>query len=95
MTNGPVEIAYFVYDDFSAYKGGVYKKHKDAKNPGGHSVKLLGWGVENGEPYWLCANSWGPDWGDKGFFKILRGVNECACEHEISFGTPDLERGKL
>jgi cathepsin B len=27
--------------------------------------------------YWLVANSWNEDWGEKGFFKIKRGSNEC------------------
>jgi len=85
MTNGPVEVLFFVYDDFRTYKSGVYK-HTGGGLGGGHAVKMLGWGVENGEPYWLCANSWGYEWGDGGFFKILRGVNECDIEHEITFG---------
>lgn len=53
---------------------------------GGHAVKILGWGVEEGTPYWLCANSWNSDWGDKGFFKILRGENECGIETGIVAG---------
>lgn len=28
----------------------------------------------------LCANSWGPEWGEDGTFKIRRGVNECNIE---------------
>lgn len=33
---------------------------------GGHAIKILGWGEENGVPYWLAANSWNTDWGDNG-----------------------------
>jgi len=33
---------------------------------GGHAIKIMGWGVENGTDYWLVANSWNGDWGDKG-----------------------------
>lgn len=33
---------------------------------GGHAIRILGWGVEDGVPYWLVANSWNTDWGDKG-----------------------------
>lgn len=33
---------------------------------GGHAVRILGWGVEDGTPYWLVGNSWNTDWGDSG-----------------------------
>jgi cathepsin B len=48
----------------------------------------LGWGVENGTPYWLVANSWNSDWGDNGYFRILRGKDECGIEGSISAGLP-------
>ena len=38
---------------------------------GGHAVRLLGWGVEEGTPYWLVANSWNYDWGNKVQRKII------------------------
>lgn len=44
---------------------GVYQ-HVSGSAVGGHAIKVLGWGVENGVPYWLCANSWNTDWGDNG-----------------------------
>jgi hypothetical protein len=28
----------------------------------------------------LCANSWGTQWGEAGYFRILRGENECGIE---------------
>lgn len=74
--NGPVEASFDVYEDFLSYKSGVYQNIK-GEILGGHAVKILGWGVENGTEYWLVANSWNPDWGDNGFFKILRGKNHC------------------
>ncbi|PVD32580.1 hypothetical protein C0Q70_08022 [Pomacea canaliculata] len=86
-TNGPVEAAFTVYSDFLQYKSGVYK-HTSGSVLGGHAVKILGYGVESGEKYWLVANSWNPDWGDAGFFKILRGVNECGIESQIVAGEP-------
>jgi len=55
---------------------------------GGHAVKILGWGVEKDVPYWLVANSWNYDWGDGGFFKILRGHDECGIESQIVSGLP-------
>ena len=44
---------------------GVYQ-HVCGKYIGGHAVKIIGWGYENGTSYWLVANSWNTDWGDKG-----------------------------
>ena len=55
---------------------------------GGHAIRILGWGVENDTPYWLVGNSWNTDWGDKGFFKILRGQDHCGIESEIVAGMP-------
>lgn len=85
--NGPVEGAFLVYADFPTYKSGVYH-HVTGEELGGHAIKILGWGVENGTPYWLCANSWNTDWGDNGYFKILRGVDHCGIESEIVAGIP-------
>ena len=69
---------------------GVYKTH--SKNElGGHAIRILGWGKENGVPYWLVANSWNTDWGDNGYIKILRGSDECGIESDISAGIPKAE----
>ena len=41
-------------------------QHVSGDELGGHAVRMLGWGVEDGTPYWLVANSWNTDWGDNG-----------------------------
>lgn len=87
--NGPVEAAFTVYADFLTYKSGVYQ-HTSGQALGGHAIKILGWGEENSTPYWLVANSWNEDWGDKGFFKIRRGRDECGIESGIVAGAPKL-----
>ncbi|XP_049880818.1 cathepsin B-like [Pectinophora gossypiella] len=69
--NGPIQAAFSVYEDFKKYEGGIYE-HKYGELLGGHSVRLIGYGVENNVPYWLVANSWGTGWGEKGFFRIKR-----------------------
>lgn len=100
MTKGPIEVAFYVYGDFQSYKGGIYKRSKKDDAPeGGHAVKAIGWGegpetdAETGEPvkYWLIANSWSPEWGEKGFFRIERGTNECGIETQPAAGTADVE----
>jgi len=85
MTNGPVEASFSVYEDFLAYRSGVYE-HLTGDYLGGHAIKILGWGEENNTPYWLVANSWNTDWGDQGYFKILRGKDECNIELGVVAG---------
>ncbi len=74
LQSGPVESAFGVYGDFFTYKTGIYH-HVTGDHVGGHAVKTVGWGSEGGVNYWVAANSWGPKWGDNGFFKIKEG--EC------------------
>lgn len=46
-----------------------------------HSITLVGYGEsEDGEKYWIGMNTWGEDWGEKGFFKLKRGNNELSVE---------------
>jgi len=68
-TYGTVTSAFTVYEDFLTYKSGVYQ-HQYGDALGGHAIKTIGWGTENGLDYWLCVNSWNNTWGDQGTFKI-------------------------
>ncbi|KAL0315851.1 UNVERIFIED_CONTAM: Cysteine proteinase 3 [Sesamum radiatum] len=75
----PVSVAFEVVNGFRAYKGGVYTSTKCGSSPMdvNHAVLAVGYGVENGIPYWLIKNSWGADWGDNGYFKMEMGKNMC------------------
>ena len=38
---------------------------------------MVGYGTDpDGTKYWICKNSWGEDWGEKGYVKVLKGVPE-------------------
>ncbi|VDP72508.1 unnamed protein product [Echinostoma caproni] len=91
MTHGPMEVSFEVYADFPSYRSGVYQ-HVAGGMLGGHAVRLVGWGEENGVPYWKIANSWNTDWGEQGYFKILRGRNECGIESDVNAGLPKLKK---
>ena len=82
-----------VYDDFMMYKSGVYHHTGALKSQlasgsfdpfelTNHAVLLVGYGtdVATGEKYWTIKNSWGTGWGEGGYFRIRRGVDECAVE---------------
>ncbi|KAK3761927.1 hypothetical protein RRG08_045672 [Elysia crispata] len=87
VNNGPVTAAFMVFSDFMSYKSGVYK-HVSEQYLGGHAVKIIGYGTEDGQDYWLVANSWGTAWGMQGFFKIAKGSDECQIEDAIVAGIP-------
>jgi cathepsin H len=78
---GPVAVAFQVVDDFRLYKKGIYSsdKCKQGSKDVNHAVLIVGYGQapETGKPYWIVKNSWGPDWGEEGYFRIARGKNMC------------------
>jgi len=90
LTNGPLEAAFWVFDDFMNYGGGVYEHNQGGSFQGGHAIKIIGWGHDDieDEDYWTVVNSWGEDWGEKGTFRIVRGTNECGIEDEAVAGIP-------
>lgn len=38
---------------------------------------LVGYGTDNGTDYWTLRNSWGYNWGEGGYVRMLRNVNLC------------------
>lgn len=75
-TQGPVAAAIdATYITF--YDSGVYSSSQCSADELNHGVLIVGYGTENGQDYWLIKNSWGSSWGDAGYFKLLRGTNEC------------------
>ena len=65
--------------EFHKYTGGIFVDTTGAKSLN-HAISIIGWGVENGKKYWVGRNSWGSWWGEKGFFRIIRGVDNLGIE---------------
>jgi len=69
------------------YTSGVYEDKTGEKDID-HDISVVGWGVEDGKKYLLIRNSWGTHWGEHGFFKLIRGVNNIAIESDCAWATP-------
>ncbi|KAH8740276.1 secreted papain like protease [Cryptosporidium ryanae] len=93
---GPIAVSLEPTIEFSLYESGVFKGFYDPikrKYPWSniswykvdHAMVITGWGweVKNNEriPYWIVQNSWGESWGEKGYCRIIRGINELSIEH--------------
>ena len=97
IDHGPVEAAFTVYEDFANYSSGIYH-HVTGNIAGVMRLRLSIWGVgtegaEKGVEYWKVANSWNPFWGESGFFRIKRGVDECGIEDNVMANSPDSKWG--
>lgn len=88
---GPVVSAFKVYEDFYEFdsKNGIYEWNGKGEQVGGHAIEIVGWGEENGKKYWQIKNSWGTGWGDDGYFKMIRGKNNCEIESNTYSIIPD------
>jgi len=87
---GPVTCGLVCPDEFTyGYEGGVFH-YKGNETDVDHDVEVVGWGEEDGVPYWRVRNSWGTYWGEDGFFRIVRGKNNLRIEESCAFATLDL-----
>ena len=50
---------------------------------------MVGWGEEGGVKFWKVANSWNPYWGEKGYFRIVRGTSEGGIEDGVTGSSAD------
>jgi hypothetical protein len=77
ILEGPLVGGFTVFDDFFSYSGGVYE-YTWGYVAGGHATCIIGW--DDAENCWICKNSWGPSWGDNGYFRIRMGRDEAGIE---------------
>ncbi|XP_056428556.1 uncharacterized protein LOC130368635 isoform X1 [Hyla sarda] len=86
--NGPLAVGIDASDDFKLYCNGIFDGECGTELS--HAVVIVGYGTEHDEAsneeidYWIVRNSWGEDWGTKGYVKMRRNVNQCGIAIQAS-----------
>ncbi|KAA3674844.1 cathepsin F, partial [Paragonimus westermani] len=83
--HGPLSVALNA-DYLQFYQCGISHPTKSMCPPEGmnHAVLSVGYGYEDGVPYWIIKNSWSESWGEKGYFKIYRGDGTCGIDQLVT-----------
>jgi len=74
LEHGPLSVS-IAGGPLNGYRGGVITKCDNRRI--NHAVLIVGRGTDpdSGLPYWKLRNSWGPHFGEGGYFRIQRGVS--------------------
>ncbi|GFN76052.1 counting factor associated protein d [Plakobranchus ocellatus] len=85
---GPISVAIdAAHKSFVFYSNGVYYEPECKSGPDDldHAVLAVGYGVMNGQSYWLVKNSWSTYWGNSGYVLMSQKDNNCGVATAASF----------
>jgi len=95
---GPVSVSIQAQTlSFMLYESGIYDDPECTDNLD-HGVLLVGYGTgpnstnlynknEETLDFYIVKNSWGTEWGEKGFIRMIRGKNMCGIAKMASYVT--------
>ncbi|XP_038614484.1 digestive cysteine proteinase 2-like isoform X5 [Tachyglossus aculeatus] len=80
LRHGPVAVNVDASPrSFAFYANGVYYEPQCGHNLEqlNHAVLLVGYGLLQGQAFWLLKNSWSPLWGNSGYMLLAMKDNDC------------------
>ncbi|XP_050785738.1 cathepsin K [Gopherus flavomarginatus] len=84
---GPVSVGIDAsLSSFQFYSRGVYYDESCNAENINHAVLAVGYGTQKGSKHWIIKNSWGEEWGNKGYILMARNMNNaCGIANLASF----------
>lgn len=71
---------------FQFYRSGVYDERACSRTDLDHGVSIVGYNTDGPIPYWIVRNSWGPEWGMKGYIFMRKdNHNQCGIATAASY----------
>jgi len=79
LSTGPLSVCLDA-SDWASYQSGVVSSCTTEPN---HCVQVVG--VHTSKGYWKVRNSWGTDWGEKGYIYLKTGKDMCAISNDPTY----------
>jgi cathepsin L len=74
------------HSSFQLYSGGIYDEPACSSTELNHPVAAVGWGTDCEVPCWIVRNSWGTQWGESGYIRMVRNKNnQCGIASLVLF----------
>jgi cathepsin X len=83
---GPISCGIAVTQEMEDYTGGIFNDHTGDTEIV-HEISIVGFGEEGGVNFWIIRNSWGIEWGEYGFMRLVRGTNNMGIESDCTWAT--------
>ncbi|KAF7272669.1 hypothetical protein GWI33_014572 [Rhynchophorus ferrugineus] len=66
------------------YHSGIFNPTECVKKPN-HAILITGYVSQRNTPYWKIKNSWGTNWGEQGYLRLIMGKNMCGINNYVSY----------
>ncbi|XP_063296536.1 cathepsin K-like isoform X2 [Pelobates fuscus] len=84
---GPISVGIDAgLSSFQFYTKGIYYDAQCNAEEINHAVLVVGYGVQKSAKYWIVKNSWGEEWGNKGYILMAKDKgNACGIANLASY----------